>query len=622
LKTNTNILHFKASESNDQRIEKILLASVDAYDYVSIDPTNDLEMVSEMYNPDVILFDESYCAPYSKHVLSCIKTAFSQIPILIIKNAPKKINIRFLEASHENFIFTNDLSNLLFKIRQVILEHKNKAILDKKSTVESEERFKTLIENSHDAIVLIDEAGFPTYYGSNAKKITGFSHEETKGKSVFDFLHEDDLEQCQSFFKEVSEKPNTPLIGTFRMKHKNGSYVWVEGTLTNMLHQPSVKAYVVNYRDVTSQINAKELLEKSESNLKTIFNNTKSSYVFADTDFNVILFNPQAFTKYRKELGVEIKEGDNLLMYLPEEYRAISKNRFESVVANNKITYETSFHHESGDVAWYSVHMFPVNDNLNNVKGFVIESKEITKRKKIELERAKMSGEIASRNKDLEHFGHIISHSLRAPVANILGLANLIKTIPELTKEDMQRCVDGFHSSGKELDEVVMDLNLILQSRNGVHEQKEVVVLSELVKEIEQQFHDIIQRDGVQIRTKFDVDQICTIKSHLQVIFFNLISNSIKYHRPGVKQEILISSKEEYGKYSLKFRDNGIGIDLNKFKDKIFAPYKIFHPHRSGKGIGLYFAKIHADILDGDLKVESNVNSGTEFSLELNTCSV
>jgi len=360
-----------------------------------------------------------------------------------------------------------------------------------------------------------------------------------------------------------------------------------------------------------------ELLKKSEANLQTIFNNTDISYLMLDEKFNIISFNHRAAFGYKATLGRDLLEGECLIDYLHVERKELFLTRYKTVLEGNKLHYETSFDLAQGTY-WLDMNVFPISDDNNNILGLIIASEDITERKNTEIEREKMTTDIVQRNKDLEQFAYIISHNLRSPVANIIGLSNMLQSIPAMCKSDYNRCMEGLALSVKKLDNVIIDLNYILQVRREVNEKKEMVKFSGLTKDITTSIKNLIEKDNVTIKTNFlDINEFFTIKSYLNSIFYNLILNSIKYRDPAKQTVIEVKSrKNEEGKLVLSFKDNGLGIDMKANGGKIFGLYKKFHTHIEGKGMGLYMVKTQAEILGGKISVKSEVNRGTEFLIE------
>jgi PAS domain S-box-containing protein len=242
---------------------------------------------------------------------------------------------------------------------------------------------------------------------------------------------------------------------------------------------------------------------------------------------------------------------------------------------------------------------------------------DITERKTLERERHQITKDLVQRNKALEQFAHIVSHNLRAPVANILGLSNLIQ-LSHNSADTQRQCIDGLTLSAKRLDEIILDLNKILQVKQGMSEEKDVVELETLVSNIKDSIHMIIQQENVSIITDFkEVENLYTIKNYLHSIFFNLISNSIKYRRHAVRPVIEVSSRAEGGKTILTFKDNCMGIDLEKHGHNLFGLYKRFHHNVEGKGMGMYMVKTQVESLGGKISVKSKVDHGTEITIEI-----
>jgi signal transduction histidine kinase len=115
------------------------------------------------------------------------------------------------------------------------------------------------------------------------------------------------------------------------------------------------------------------------------------------------------------------------------------------------------------------------------------------------------------------------------------------------------------------------------------------------------------------------IDQMITLKSYIYSIFFNLISNSIKYRQDDQPPIIEITALNEKNKIELIFKDNGLGMNLQRNGDEVFGLYKRFHHHIEGKGIGLYMVKAQVETLGGKITVDSGINNGTTFKISFNS---
>ena len=235
-------------------------------------------------------------------------------------------------------------------------------------------------------------------------------------------------------------------------------------------------------------------------------------------------------------------------------------------------------------------------------------------------QKEKMTADLIQRNKDLEQFAYIISHNLRAPVANIIGLSYRLQKIG-LPDELRSQIGAGLSTSVAKLDEVIRDLNDILKIRQKVDESKQLIKLASFVSDIHLSIEKMIENEKAVIYWNFtEAEEIVAIKSYLHSIFYNLISNSLKYRQLTVPPIIKITSHKVNGKIVLLFEDNGIGIDLSTAGEHVFGLYKRFHTDRAeGKGMGLYMVKTQVESMGGKISVNSEVNVGTQFRIEFNS---
>jgi PAS domain S-box-containing protein len=133
-----------------------------------------------------------------------------------------------------------------------------------RAVLNSERRCKALIENSSDAVVVMDAASVIRYASPSVKAIEGREPEEIVGTAVTDHIHPDDLPALREFVRLVLANPGQHLTHAARRQHKDGHWVRLEGTTTNLLHDPAVQGLVTNYRDVTEHRRNQEALMRSQ----------------------------------------------------------------------------------------------------------------------------------------------------------------------------------------------------------------------------------------------------------------------------------------------------------------------------------------------------------------------
>ena len=153
---------------------------------------------------------------------------------------------------------------------------------------ESDKRFRALIESSSDAIALLDAGGRLVYDSPAAPGMLGYTPEEWIGKEIFQLMHPDDLPEIQGLFQKLAGTPDERAAGTFRVRHKSGSWLWIEATATNLLAEPAVKAIVINYRDVTDRKQAEEALRDSEEIFRGFLEQSEDAIMLTDEQGVVI----------------------------------------------------------------------------------------------------------------------------------------------------------------------------------------------------------------------------------------------------------------------------------------------------------------------------------------------
>jgi ligand-binding sensor domain-containing protein len=218
-------------------------------------------------------------------------------------------------------------------------------------------------------------------------------------------------------------------------------------------------------------------------------------------------------------------------------------------------------------------------------------------------------------NQQLEQFAFISAHNLRAPVARILGLGYIL----ELNNTDVSEArsiIDKMVYTSKELDRVVQDLNMVLEIRRNSNSSIAAINLEDEVRLIRINLEKEIQETGTIFIEDFSKGRILwAVKSYVDSILLNLIGNAIKYRHPNRSPVIRITSEVRENQFFLTIQDNGLGIDMDVSKDKLFMLYSRFHLHVEGKGMGLYLVKTQVTAMGGKIEVESKLNEGTTFHL-------
>lgn len=264
------------------------------------------------------------------------------------------------------------------------------------------------------------------------------------------------------------------------------------------------------------------------------------------------------------------------------------------------------------------------NKQLEEAREIISMQKEVIQKENLQLayELEEQNKELRATNYELiqkttriEQFAYMISHNLRAPIARLFGLTNIFKHAN--SKEELDDLIDKTQISAQELDQVVKDLSGIMQiQRLSTDVFSEIDFKIALLK-AKQILESEIQETNTEFLTNFEVNSFYSLPPYIDNIFFNLISNSIKYRHPERNPLIKISTKSEGNLILIQFSDNGLGINTDAHKENIFGLYKRFHLHVDGRGIGLYLIKSQIEMLDGKIEIMSEVNKGTTFKIFL-----
>ena len=226
------------------------------------------------------------------------------------------------------------------------------------------------------------------------------------------------------------------------------------------------------------------------------------------------------------------------------------------------------------------------------------------------------NNELAEQNARHEQFAYILSHNLRAPMARLMGLAAVLrKTQDEAEKSEI---VDLMVRSTEDFDDVFKDLALILGIQKSNADAYSPVSLDQVAKRTIKLLSDEISEAGVVLETDFSAAPVIqSLPQYIESIFYNLISNAIKYRCTDRTPSVSVKSRRINGSTQIIFTDNGLGIDLKRHKDSIFNLYKRFHFHVDGKGMGLYLVRTQVEALSGTIHIDSNPAVGSVFTITL-----
>lgn len=236
---------------------------------------------------DQIRFDE-LVAQGEVELIGANSPSWLGVPL---KTSSSTMGVMVVQDYHKNDLYNARDEQLLNSIAgQVALAVEQKRAAD--ALQAREKWFRALIENSTDAITTLDEDGTITYESASVTRVLGYTPEERIGQNAFAYLHPDD-KSILTLFAQIIHQPGQAITGQLRYQHKDGSWRWVESTGMNLLHDPSIRAIVTNYRDVTERRQVRQALESNEERLRLALAAAKLGVWEWNLQTNTILWSPE-----------------------------------------------------------------------------------------------------------------------------------------------------------------------------------------------------------------------------------------------------------------------------------------------------------------------------------------
>jgi PAS domain S-box-containing protein len=265
---------------------------------------------------------------------------------------------------------------------------------------------------------------------------------------------------------------------------------------------------------------------------------------------------------------------------------------------------------------------FPVEASISPVEAMgkqysTVILRDISLRLQAEQQEKQLNQELNRQNQQLQQFGYITSHTLRGPVATILGLLNVLDK-DDLGSPANAGIIGYLADTATRLDGIIHDLVEVLDYQKNYQATYEPVGLPEVLADVQERIAAATEAANARIVAELDgMEPIWSVRSYIQSICYNLLSNAVKYRSPKREPLVRVTAKVENGWVILTFADNGLGIDLQQHGHRLFGMYSRFHFHTEGKGLGLYLVKTQVEALNGKIEIQSQEGQGSVFTVLL-----
>jgi PAS domain S-box-containing protein len=469
---------------------------------------------------------------------------------------------------------------------------------------QSEERYRTLIEQAGDGIFISDATGRYIDVNSAGLTMLGYSREELLQMNLNDLIPSEDKGKKPPRLDEI--RAGKTVITERRLICKDGSLLPVEIS-GKMLADGRLQGIV---RDITERRKAEEALRLENERFMRFVNSNIVGIVIAETNGRITLANDY----YLNILGVRYQDfidgKVDWRKFTPPEWLIADEKALRELSERGICEpYEKEYVREDGTrvPVYIADAMLPGPDE--QIAAFVLD---ITDRKRAEDAVQRIAEDLRRSNAELERFAYVASHDLQEPLRMITSYLQLLEQrYKDKLDGDALEYIDYAVDGSSRMKTLIADL--LAYSRVGTRGKEFSLVECEAVLTDVLRNLKILINDSKAKITHDPLPRVIADDGQLASLFQNLIGNAIKF-RGENPPEIHIGLKQEGGNWVFSIKDNGIGIDPQYF-DRVFIIFQRLHTRKkySGTGIGLAISKRIVERHGGRIWIESQPGSGSTF---------
>jgi PAS domain S-box-containing protein/putative nucleotidyltransferase with HDIG domain len=258
-----------------------------------------------------------------------------------------------------------------------------------KALRKSEERFRALIENASDAILVLSSEGEIVYESPNSQRAVERKVSDVFAPGLMEVIHPDDVQKIVDLFEWVRDRPGKSVTAEVRFRHKDGSWHTVEGTARNLLHDPRVNGIVLNYRNTTEKRRAEAALRQGERRYRLLADNVADVIWVIGTDLKFTYISPSV----ERLLGYSVEEAVATpveQIVTPASFEKAmrvrdqegNKERAGEFERGRSVTLELELPRKDGSTVWTENRVSYLRDSDGSVVGYLGVSRDVVERKK------------------------------------------------------------------------------------------------------------------------------------------------------------------------------------------------------------------------------------------------
>ncbi|MER2997540.1 PAS domain-containing sensor histidine kinase [Pontibacter populi] len=389
----------------------------------------------------------------------------------------------------------------------------------------------------------------------------------------------------------------------------------IEATINYKIY-PFEDGVAVCFTDIT----AKNATQNELKKLSLVASKTTNGVIITDKKGKVEWVN-DSFTKLTGYTQEEMQQQDPISkLQGPDTNKEDIINLRRLLGLAIPFSEELLSYKKDGERIWIAADITPILNDEDKIEKFIVIYTDVSDRKFAEEKLLQMNENLVMQNRDLQQFTYIVSHNLRAPVANMMGLTRILPKL-DINSPSYTTALLSLDKSVLRLDNVICDLTKILSVKNPENaETTETIELKSISEEVITSMQDTLYNLNATVRLHIPDDIILNAKrAYLHSIIHNLVTNAIKYRAEERTLHIELVAEHKPQGTTLQVRDNGLGMDMEVVRPHIFKLYKRFHVHTEGTGLGLYLVKSQVEAMGGTIDVESAKGHGTTFRVFFRT---
>ncbi|UXP32601.1 PAS domain-containing protein [Reichenbachiella agarivorans] len=421
-------------------------------------------------------------------------------------------------------------------------------------------------------------------------------------------IHEEDLEEYNHSISEIM-LGKYPRRIQYRIRNQNNHIKHISEKREIIRDENGLPIRVLGTtQDISKQTQTTDYLFKTKSNYRLLTQTLPVGIYRSNKKGDILFVNKKMVEMFGFSSEEEMMQSQCQDFYHNQEYRSnlIDQLENDGMILDYKIT----FRRKDGSLFVGTENAQIEGDELHGV------IQDVTERTTIEEEKNELISTLQRQNEDMERFAHIISHNLRCPLVNLVGLTQIMDR--STLSPDNNEIVDLMVLSTNNLDMIIKDLNKTVSIRGKKHEHYETVNLTKSLEQVKLELRESIIDHGATILSNISItDEILSIPSFINNILYQILDNAIKFHDPNRDPKVMITYTSTDKTAEFVIEDNGIGIDMSTSKDRLFKLYEKFYPKITGRGVGLYMTYNHINALKGSIHVDSQLGVGTRIHISL-----